>query len=86
MKRIMRKLLPVAASLALTQSGATAALVGFWEFDSQPDGDKPAVEMPPAYPLRTLKRISHKVAISIFTLLEVLGLPRDGKKQEGRGA
>ncbi len=36
--------------------------------------------------LRTLKRLSHKVAISVFTLLEVLGLPRDGKKPEERGA
>ena len=36
--------------------------------------------------LRTLKRISHKVAISLFTLLEVLGLPRDGTKREGRDA
>ncbi len=36
--------------------------------------------------LRTMKRISHRVAISVFTLLEVLGLPRDGKKPEGRGA
>lgn len=35
--------------------------------------------------LRTMKRISHKVAISIFTLLEVLGLPRDGKKQGEHG-
>ncbi len=36
--------------------------------------------------LRTLKRLSHKVAISVFTILEVLGLPRDGKKLEGRAA
>ena len=36
--------------------------------------------------LRALKRISHKVAISVFTLLEILGLPRDGKEQEGREA
>ena len=36
--------------------------------------------------LRTLKRISHKIAISVFTILEVVGLPRDGKKPEGRGA
>jgi hypothetical protein len=33
-----------------------------------------------------MKRISHKLAISIFTVLEILGLPRDGKKQERQGA
>lgn len=31
--------------------------------------------------LRAMKRISHKVAISVFTALELLGLPRDGKKR-----
>ena len=36
--------------------------------------------------LRVMKRISHKVAISVFTILEVLGLPGEGKKREGRGA
>ncbi len=35
--------------------------------------------------LGTMKRISHKVAISIFTVLEVLGLPREGKKKERQG-
>ena len=36
--------------------------------------------------LRAMKQISHKVAISVFTLLEVLGLPRDGRTPGGRGA
>ena len=36
--------------------------------------------------LRTMKRLSHKIAISVFTLLEVLGLPRGDEKQEGGGA
>jgi len=29
--------------------------------------------------MRILNRISRKLAITAFTLLEVLGLPRDGK-------
>ena len=30
--------------------------------------------------LRTIRRINHKIALSMFTVLEVFGLPRTGKK------
>lgn len=36
--------------------------------------------------LRTVKRLNRKIAISMFTLLEVLRLPRANEKHEDRGA
>ena len=34
--------------------------------------------------IRLMKRVTHSLAINVFALLEVLGLPRDGKRKADR--